>query len=158
LTPAPLEDEELCGVPGYATPVQRIHIDDAPFGTRVFQASSSNTWLETKRYPIDSNSTYWCYGNLRWLGDNSPATYYFTVYEYNLSNKNLGGDGTFYHYHHSGKVLPSNKWIHVKFPLGLHGHPHHADAKYFSIGAGVNYTGGNGTHQYNGFYIVRVPQ
>jgi len=156
---APIEDEELFCMPNHLkpNPFQEVQIADAPFGTRVFQTKSSDIWLETRRYPIDTNSTYLCFGNLRWLGDGDPKKYYITVYEYDFKKVTLTTKGGAYHYYyHSGFTLPNNEWVTVKFPIGKNGYPHHPEAKFFSIGAGVNYSGGSGTIQYNGFNVVRV--
>jgi len=70
--------------------------------------------------------------------------------------ENLAGDGAFYYYPHSRLVLPVNAWVRIHFVIGQQGRPHHALAKHFSIGAGVNFQNEKlGTIQTCGWSIAR---
>eukprot|EP01124_Arcella_intermedia_P003653 TRINITY_DN12013_c0_g1_i1.p1 TRINITY_DN12013_c0_g1~~TRINITY_DN12013_c0_g1_i1.p1 ORF type:complete len:148 (-),score=3.11 TRINITY_DN12013_c0_g1_i1:30-473(-) len=127
-------------------------IADAPLGNTVYQVCKG-AWLQTERIPCDITENYLVFGYLRWLGDGLPGTYYATVFAYDAEGKVIPGDGSYWHYHHNGQELPSNKWVKIKFIVGPNGKPHSPTTKFISVGAGVNYTQGTGTIQYCGWSV-----
>jgi hypothetical protein len=152
---APLP-QKIFSVIGYSKPIETKYISDAPFGAEVFESNGADAWYETMQIPIDIKSTYSCSGYLRWLGDGDPKTYYATCYQYNYLKNNIKGDGSFYYYAHKGLTLAENKWIKVEFTVGPKGQKlHHSDARFMSIGAGINYGQGNGTVQFCGWTITK---
>ena len=49
---------------------------------------------------------------------------------YDAKGANLGGDGGYYYYPHSGIKPANNEWIYIRFTLGKDHKKHHQDAKY----------------------------
>jgi hypothetical protein len=100
--------QELYAIVGPAP--SPITVNDAPYGCAVLQMKCQ-TWLASKRIPIDIFATYNIRGYTKWLGDGDPGKYYATVYAYNAAGDNIGKDGLYFFYFESAIQPRDNTWI-----------------------------------------------
>ncbi|KAH3764251.1 hypothetical protein Pelo_3898 [Pelomyxa schiedti] len=143
-------------VRGHGGRCTEMAIPDAPLGSMVTVVSGC-TWLETAHVPISTTEDYLCEGWLKWMGDGDPKVQYPTAYEWDWQGENLAPQGhSFWYYHTNGLKLPTATWVHLKWIMGPTGSRHSPDAKFMSVGVGVNYTEGTGTMQLCGWSITKL--
>ncbi len=124
-----------------------------PVGSMVTQ-TTTHTWCHSSKILLDSTQNYEVEGWVKWMGDGTSGTWYFSVQDWDINGTAISGDGTWWHYPISG-ATPPTAWTKYRFIVGPNGGAknHASNARYISVGWIANYTTGTGTYRFAGWKI-----